>query len=108
MCLEKRSSGQRIQENKKKEQNTEHLKEIVGGTPLGKMIHKRKLGEEKTKSAYFTVLQRSVPFLKFFLFCDLKDKCGCSVIRPLNRSLSFALGVNKISTPDAGCPRLVN
>lgn len=52
------------------------LGERIGGTPMGNFIQKRKLAEENTRCASVTVLQISVSFLRFFLFCDFKDQCG--------------------------------
>lgn len=36
----------------------------------------KEAGGRKVKVYYFPVLQISVPFLRFFLFCDFKDQCG--------------------------------
>ena len=78
------------------------------GTPMGKMIQNRKLGEKGQNLPIAQFCEDQFYSSNSFCSVILRVNVGVTIIGQLNQSLSFPLGVNKISIPDAGHPRLVN
>lgn len=75
---------------------------------MGKMIQNRKLGEKSQNLPIAQFCEDQFYSANSFCSVILRVNVGVTVIGQLKQSLSFPLGVNKISIPDAGHPRLVN